>query len=194
MQRAIKNKARTVRVPMSHHDAVAKYGKVEHDIEAETGRRASVTEVARRVRRKGTAKQIRRALDVTSVDTYELSENGSATVEPRGVDEQVIAAQDREAMLEHLDRLDEALAKLDDREAFVVRLRFGLGMRAKLSYGEIAQKLGVSQEWARQLKHRALTKLRLALAQPLPAGRGRSYLKPNMELEANGNRNSEHAR
>jgi RNA polymerase sigma factor (sigma-70 family) len=117
IQRAIKNKARTVRVPMGHEEIVAKYRRIKFDLEDQTGRKASVTDVARRVRRKGTAKQIRRGLDAMSVDTYELAENGTAAMEPRGVDEQVIEAQDRAALFEHLDRLDEAMAKLAHREA-----------------------------------------------------------------------------
>lgn len=166
IQRAIKNKARAVRVPMSHQEIAAKYRRIKHDVEEQTGEKATVTDVARRIHQKGTAKRIRRALDTLSVDTYELVENGSAAVEPRGTDEQIIDAEARDKRFEHLNRLDDAIATLDEREARIVWLRFGIGTKSGtgLTFGAIGRKLRISADWARRLHERALEKLYAALA------------------------------
>ncbi|MDX1578919.1 MAG: sigma-70 family RNA polymerase sigma factor, partial [Gemmatimonadota bacterium] len=56
--------------------------------------------------------------------------------------------------------LEASLADLPEREAGVLRSYFGLGRERPLDLGEIASELGVSRERARQLKERALSRLR----------------------------------
>ena len=51
---------------------------------------------------------------------------------------------------------------LDEREATVIRLRFGIGGVPQRTLEEIGEKLSVSRERARQLERDALKKLRAA--------------------------------
>ena len=53
------------------------------------------------------------------------------------------------------------LESLDDREAEVLRLYFGLGDEESLTLEEIGETLGVTRERVRQLRNRALDKLRV---------------------------------
>ncbi|QDU69594.1 sigma-70 family RNA polymerase sigma factor [Engelhardtia mirabilis] len=55
--------------------------------------------------------------------------------------------------------LEQALAKLSDREQFVVRKRFGLGYEREHTLAEVADDLKVSVERVRQIQVRALSKL-----------------------------------
>lgn len=75
----------------------------------------------------------------------------------------------REAVVDPADRIDRAalrdllersLTLLDEREAIVVRLSFGLEDGESLSLGKIAERLGVSRERVRQIRERALVRLR----------------------------------
>jgi RNA polymerase primary sigma factor len=56
--------------------------------------------------------------------------------------------------------VNEALSHLRDREATVLRLYFGFGGSEPLTLEEIGQRLGVTRERVRQIKERALSKLR----------------------------------
>ena len=56
--------------------------------------------------------------------------------------------------------IDEALSQLRDREARVLRLYFGFEGNEAMTLEEIGQELGVTRERVRQIKERALGKLR----------------------------------
>jgi RNA polymerase primary sigma factor len=60
---------------------------------------------------------------------------------------------------------------LEERERAVIRSHYGLGQQAR-TLSEIAAGLGVTAERTRQIEAAALRKLRQALAQPAPVGRG----------------------
>ncbi len=62
-------------------------------------------------------------------------------------------------------RLDELLAELPDREAAIVRARFGLD-GAPRTLQEVAGMLGLSRERVRQLEARALRRMRSSLERP----------------------------
>ena len=57
------------------------------------------------------------------------------------------------------DGLRGALSRLNDREAMVLRLRFGIDESREHTLAEVAGRLGVSVERVRQIQVRALTKL-----------------------------------
>ena len=56
------------------------------------------------------------------------------------------------------------VASLDQREAEILRLRFGLDGRDELTLEEVGQKFHVTRERIRQLEYLALSKIRKALA------------------------------
>jgi RNA polymerase primary sigma factor len=58
------------------------------------------------------------------------------------------------------DGLRNALTRIGEREALVLRLRFGIGETHEHTLAEVAARLGVSVERVRQIQVRALTKLR----------------------------------
>lgn len=65
------------------------------------------------------------------------------------------ACQDNSAV-----QIDETLSTLDEREAEVVRLRFGISMNREHTLEEVGRQFGVTRERARQIEKKALTKLR----------------------------------
>lgn len=75
-------------------------------------------------------------------------------------DEQAVHPEERinEDQLHH--RVTECLARLTDREALILRQRYGLGDDQAHTLQEIADVLGLSRERVRQLEKQALEKLR----------------------------------
>ena len=61
-----------------------------------------------------------------------------------------------------VDALEAALETLDEREATVLRLYFGLGGEVPTSLEEVGRRLGITRERVRQVKERALDRLRHA--------------------------------
>jgi RNA polymerase primary sigma factor len=76
-------------------------------------------------------------------------------------------AQVAEEQLHH--HLAACLATLSEREAFILRLRYGLEVHHPHSLQEIGEILGVSRERIRQLEKQALEKLRQAQCSALLA-------------------------
>ncbi|HEY2154789.1 MAG TPA: RNA polymerase sigma factor RpoD/SigA [Isosphaeraceae bacterium] len=64
-------------------------------------------------------------------------------------------------LMEHddLDRIFRRLDQLDDREASVIRMRFGLEPYAPMTLREVGENLGLTRERVRQLENQALNKL-----------------------------------
>ena len=62
-----------------------------------------------------------------------------------------------------LDRIFEHIGMLDDREAMVIRMRFGLDSYDPMTLREVGENLGLTRERVRQLENQALQKLIAAL-------------------------------
>ena len=60
------------------------------------------------------------------------------------------------------ESLEAALSTLDEREATILRRYFGLGHRPPRSLEEIGSEMGITRERVRQIKEKALTRLRHA--------------------------------
>tara|TARA_R110001592_G_scaffold177076_2_gene417323 strand:- start:133454 stop:134659 length:1206 start_codon:yes stop_codon:yes gene_type:complete len=61
--------------------------------------------------------------------------------------------------LSHSDLAQRVLARLDDRESYIVRMRYGIGLSKEYTLEEISQAIGLSRERIRQLSHHAIDKL-----------------------------------
>ena len=77
--------------------------------------------------------------------------------------DQMVLARDQ------LEMVTESLhSSLDDREALVIRAYFGLDGQERRTLGEIGSTLGVTRERVRQIRNRALLKLRRFFKQKVP--------------------------
>ncbi|MBZ0173572.1 MAG: sigma-70 family RNA polymerase sigma factor, partial [Phycisphaerales bacterium] len=69
---------------------------------------------------------------------------------------------------EELDVLRRLLETIDDREAMILRLRFGLDGREPLTLKQIAEEVGISRERVRQIVDESLEKLNERLQDAKP--------------------------
>ena len=78
-----------------------------------------------------------------------------------GSDEEPIVQEMEEA--EERVALHRAVARLSERERFIIELRFGLGGRRERTQNEVAEMLGISQSYISRLEKKILKKLRETL-------------------------------
>lgn len=90
-----------------------------------------------------------------------LGPGAGATLEDVVPDERTVPPERRirRAALRHA--VDASLTELPEREQLVLRLYYGLDGESPLTLAEVGGRLGVSRERARQIKDRALARLRV---------------------------------
>jgi len=67
---------------------------------------------------------------------------------------------------DELNQLSDLLGEIDEREAKILRLRYGLDGRDPMTLKEIGQEIGLTRERVRQIEHEALRKLRDSMGMP----------------------------
>jgi RNA polymerase primary sigma factor len=159
IQRAIANRARTIRIPVHIGQRERKIGRVARELTAKLGREPTDEEVAtaaeldiREVRETREAARV-----VTSLDRPVGEEEGTTLgallpSEGRGPEEEVEISLREEALRRALERLPE-------REREVVKLRYGVGGDDPTPLSETGRRLGISPDRVRTLERRALAEL-----------------------------------
>jgi RNA polymerase primary sigma factor len=158
---ALAEQSRVVRLPLNRVGALNKIGKAYSSLEQEFEREPSPEEIAEQ-------------LDMTAfevTDTMKMSGRHLSMDAPfnQGEDNRLLdiiqnemqPPPDHGLMKESLKReVDRALATLSHREAEVVRLYFGLNREHPLTLEEIGEKFALTRERVRQIKEKALRRLR----------------------------------
>jgi RNA polymerase primary sigma factor len=160
--RALDNQGRLIRLPVHASELVRKAALAEQCLEAEQGREPTLAEVAERI---GTQPQILRHLREVaaapgSLDAP-LADDGDATRGDTVADERALQEMSTAGEASELsNELAVALESLPRRERDILRLRFGIGRRDRLSSSQIGERLGVTRQRAQQLEAQALRRLR----------------------------------
>jgi len=157
--------------------AIANYGGVirlpVHIIESNKELRRASARAARKLSRTPTVDEIARQMQVRSEKVQQLLQMPRHPVSletPVGTedsyladfieDEKVEPPDSEAAQGELLERVDDVLAGLSEREEQVIRLRFGIDDGYAHTLDQIGRTFGVSRERIRQIEERALNKLR----------------------------------
>ena len=161
VQRAVANKARTIRIPVHVLDDARRIGRAEDRLAAALGRPPEDEEIARELGI--TLEQVRKVREaprsVTSLDKRIGEDEGADLYE-------IVPAPEEPAFFEELDipldaqALRAAVERLPERERDVVLLRYGLD-GDPVSLAEIGRRLGMTRERVRQIETEALERLSL---------------------------------
>ncbi len=159
---AIADQSRTVRLPQNRTAVLQKVYRAQARLQQELGRTPLPEEIALEAELR--LPEVREALQIgqppASLDE-ELAEQDGRTLGDTLPDESVTASV--EARLDQRNRAEDlarALGALPPREAEILRLYYGLDRNESLTLEEIGQRFGLTRERIRQLKERALGRLR----------------------------------
>ena len=160
--RSIADQARTIRIPVHMIETINKMNRVTRQILQETGKEPSQEELAELMDM--TVDKIRKvqkiAKEPVSTETPIGDDDDSSSVgdfipDPRGSQPIDAATQ---FSLE--DAIEEVLTTLSQREAKVLRMRFGIRMNTDHTLEEVGKQFDVTRERIRQIEAKALRKLR----------------------------------
>ena len=159
--RALSDQSRSIRVPAHIAELVSKIKKIMGTMTQELGRTPTEEEIAKKLNVE--VDKVKVALD--------MSQSVSSLDVPVGEDEETtIGDLQADPSVKNLmaNLIDEAnrqiietvFATLNEREANVLRLRFGMNVNHAYTLEEVGNKLGITRERVRQIEVRALRKLR----------------------------------
>jgi RNA polymerase primary sigma factor len=158
---ALAEQSRIVRVPLNRAGALHRIGRRSSSLLQELGREPTIDEIAQ-------------GLDLTQEEvtsTLAISQSHLSLDAPLapGDDNRLLdylpdqfSPQPEDETYEHAlkNTVDHALSTLKEREAKVLRLYFGLDDQEPMTLEEIGSLLGITRERVRQIKERALSRLR----------------------------------
>jgi RNA polymerase primary sigma factor len=158
--RAMADQARTIRIPVHMIEVIATLGRVTRELLVDLGRDPTPEELA--VEMNITAERVlelrRYAREPLSLDQT-IGDEGDSQLGDFIEDSQAVVAVDAVSLSLLRDELRSVLATLSEREAGIVRLRFGLDGRPR-TLEEIAHVYGVTRERVRQIETKTMSKLR----------------------------------
>jgi RNA polymerase primary sigma factor len=159
IHRAMADQARTIRIPVHLSETIAQVSRRAADLLAELGRPASTAELAHAL----------------GIDPEKVAEVQRYAREPLSLHTMLESDAEFGDLIEDVDAVDpvdmlapgllsagfqDALGMLSEREAAVIRMRFGLDDGRPRTLEEIGAAHGVTRERIRQVEAKALSKLR----------------------------------
>ena len=159
--RAIADQARTIRIPVHMVEAMNRMKKVKRELQQKYNREISAEEIAEAME--------------TSVDKiYEMIQFSQETISLESPvnetddqhlmdfihDEQTIIPSDAAVRTLLKEQIRDVLTTLSEREATVLKLRYGIENGQEMTLEEIGREFHVTRERIRQIEAKALRKLR----------------------------------
>jgi RNA polymerase primary sigma factor len=161
IKRTLINTAKTIRIPAYMFELLSKWRQATAKLQDKLGRAPNLEEVAQFMN----LPKKKLAIIKKAIKIYNTSPHPDQPEEGWSLDDVFLESQcqapDLEAMkTDDLTHVLHLLDRMDEREATVLRLRFGLDSQEPKTLKEIGECLGLTREWVRQIETEALAKLR----------------------------------
>jgi RNA polymerase primary sigma factor len=171
--RAMADQARTIRVPVHMDVEINKVGRIRRELLKDLGREPTPEELAKEMDiSPGKVLELQHyAREPLSLDQT-IAEQGDSPLGDFIEDSQAVVAADVVSSALLQDQLQSVLATLSERDAGIIRLRFGLTDGQPRTLEEISHVYGLTRQQIRQIASKTMTKLR----HPLRAHALRDYL------------------
>jgi len=159
---ALAEQSRIVRMPLNRVGALYKISKVSSMLEQEMEKRPNPEDIAQELDMspKEVAKTISSGRRHKSLDAPLREDEDSGSLFDIISDQNQMSPENH-VMEEALKReIDRALATLDPREAEIIRLYYGINRDEPMTLDEIGEEYGLTRERIRQIKEKALRRLR----------------------------------
>ena len=174
INRAIADQSRTIRIPVHMKEMIAKMAKIARKSRQDQGREPTVEEYSKVLRMSG--EKVRSILKIMQDPislTTPIGEDEDSYLEDFIEDKQ--GPTPTRSAVEFLKRqeIEGVLTTLSQREAEIIRLRFGISSGYPRTLEEVGKIFNVTRERVRQIEAKAIRKLR----HPTRSKRLREYLE-----------------
>ena len=168
IRRAVMNNGKPIRLPAYMVSLLAKWKRVTIHLSERLGRPPTPDEVGKALRlSKKKVGIVTKAIQVNNLTPH--SEN----VEDDGFALDDVLTDDRSktpdvVLIEsdYMERIYRHLDEMEEREAEVIRMRFGLDDYSPMTLREVGENLSLTRERVRQLENQAIHKLMESLTEP----------------------------
>ena len=159
--RAIADQARTIRIPVHMIETINKLIRVSRSLVQEIGREPTSEEIAKKMDMpvNKVRKIIKIAQEPISLETP-IGEEEDSHLGDFIEDKLIPSPPDTVIHINLREQIEEALKSLTEREAKVLKMRFGLGDGNEHTLEEVGQQFKVTRERIRQIEAKALRKLK----------------------------------
>jgi RNA polymerase primary sigma factor len=159
--RAMADQARTIRIPVHMVEVINKLGRIQRELLQDLGREPTPEELAKEMDiTPDKVLEIQQyAREPISLDQT-IGDEGDSQLGDFIEDSEAVIAVDAVSFTLLQDQLQSVLQTLSEREAGVVKLRFGLTDGQPRTLDEIGQVYGVTRERIRQIESKTMSKLR----------------------------------
>ncbi|MBP7794649.1 MAG: RNA polymerase sigma factor RpoD [Candidatus Saccharicenans sp.] len=158
--RAIADQARTIRIPVHMVETINRLKKVHQELVQKTGREPTVQEIAEAVKMpvQKVTKILQDSQELLSLDSP-IGDDEESYLRDFVQDVYNPSPADIVIRANLKEQITRAINTLTEREATVIKMRFGIGDGQEHTLEEIGQKLKVTRERVRQIETKALRKL-----------------------------------
>jgi len=159
--RAIADQARTIRIPVHMVETINRLLKTERELVQDLGKQPQASEIAEKLNMpvEKVREIMKVALDPVSLEAP-VGEEEDSHLGDFIPDTDIPAPSDVASQTLLKEELNEVLKTLSDREARVLKLRFGLDDGRTRTLEEVGREFQVTRERIRQIEAKALRKLR----------------------------------
>jgi RNA polymerase primary sigma factor len=159
--KALYEKSRIIRLPVNQTNSLIHIEKARKTLADVGNSENQVQEIAQmlNVEENYVTDVMTISREVVSLEKILDAESGALSLERMIVDERYDTPE-QEALRKSLEEdIEKILRTLDNKEAEIIRLHYGLGKRVPMSLQEIGDRFNLTKERIRQIEEKALTRL-----------------------------------
>ncbi|MGH7163638.1 MAG: sigma-70 family RNA polymerase sigma factor [Planctomycetota bacterium] len=162
IRRALVNTVKTVRIPSYLVEVITRWRQKSNELESKLGRAPTLKELAAALEiPPENLKVLKRAIRAANTGGNTASLDAMPTANETIIDEAMRTPEEIFFRRYDLSKIDHLLDSISDREAMILRMRFGLEgeKREPLTLKEIGERIGLTRERVRQIEAEALERL-----------------------------------
>ncbi len=158
---AVAEQARIIRLPLNQVGAISKLKKTAAMLEQEYQRKPSTAEIAKELDLSESKVQGMMGMNMHQISTdAPLDDDDEGNFLDVYVDQDSVATDEAVENESDNNAIKRSLSMLTEKERQVINMYYGIGVSREYSLDEIALNMGISRERTRQIRDRALKRLK----------------------------------